>query len=85
MVRRALWLSAGMAVGAASSFSVMRRVRRQMARYAPERLGADLAQAARRLRDDVRAAASEGRVAMAEREAQLWAELDPKRPLRTSR
>lgn len=82
MIRRALWLSAGMAMGAASSVSVMRRLRRKVDRLRPSRVGAEVTDIVGSLRSQIRAAATEGREAMREREAQLWAELDPKRPLR---
>ncbi len=80
-MKRAFWLSTGMMVGAASSVSVMRRVRRQVDRFTPSRLGANLLEASGQVGSEIRDALTVGREAMKEREAQLWAELDPARPM----
>jgi hypothetical protein len=75
MFRRLFWLVIGAGFGFGASFWMMRFVRETMARYSPERVSGDLAGAVRQLGSDIRAAAAEGREAMAEREAELRAEL----------
>lgn len=75
MFRRLLWLVIGAGFGFGMSFWVMRFVRETAARYAPERVSADLAQAVRSFGSDIRAAVDEGRAAMREREAELRAEI----------
>ena len=64
MFKRLFWLCTGVGFGFGSSFWVMRAVRRTVDRYRPTRVVA-------RLEGDVRAAVSEGRIAMREREAAL--------------
>ncbi len=61
----------GAGFGFGVSFWLMRFVRETAARYAPERVSADLADALRGLGSDLRAAVAEGREAMREREAEL--------------
>lgn len=75
MLRRLFWLLVGVAVGVGTSFWIMRFIRETAARYTPERVSDDLADAVRGFGDDVRAAVAEGREAMREREAELRAEL----------
>jgi hypothetical protein len=75
VLRRLFWLVIGMALGLGASFWIMRFVRETAARYTPERVSADLADAVRGLGADVRAAIADGKVAMREREAELRAEL----------
>ena len=79
MLRRLFWLLIGMAVGVGASFWVMRFIRETAARYSPERMSADVADAVKGLGADLRAALAEGRDAMREREAELRAELDRNR------
>jgi gas vesicle protein len=79
MFRRLFWLVVGAGFGFGVSFWLMRFVRETMSRYSPERVSADLAGAVRGLGQDLRAAVSEGREAMREREAELRSELAPKR------
>lgn len=79
MFRRLFWLIMGAGFGFGMSFWLMRFVRETAARYAPERVSADLAGAMRSLGTDLRAAVSEGREAMREREAELRAEVGPSR------
>jgi hypothetical protein len=69
----------GLGFGFGTSFWVMRFVRETAARYAPERVSADLADAIRGLGGDLRAAVTEGRDAMREREAELRAEVGSRR------
>ncbi|HEY2812130.1 MAG TPA: hypothetical protein VGJ03_01570 [Acidimicrobiales bacterium] len=75
MFRRLFWLVVGIGFGFGVSFWVMRFMRETVARYTPERVSADLADAIRSFGTDVRAAVSEGREAMREREEEIRAEL----------
>lgn len=79
MLRRLFWLVVGVGLGFGASFWLMRVVRETAARYTPERLSADLADAVRTLGKDIRIAVADGRLAMREREAELRAELERKR------
>jgi hypothetical protein len=74
--RRLFWLIMGAGFGFGVSFWMMRFVRETAARYTPERVSADLTGAIKGLGTDIRAAVADGRAAMAEREAELRAELD---------
>lgn len=76
MFRRIFWLIVGAGFGFGVSFWLMRFVRDRVERYTPERVSADLAGAIRGLGADLRAAVAEGREAMAEREAELRADLE---------
>lgn len=80
MFKRLFWLTIGLSIGFGTSYWTVRYVRRTIERYTPERLADDAGRMARSVAADLRAAAREGRVAMREREAELRAELDPKRP-----
>ena len=75
MLRRLFWLVVGMGFGFGASFWLMRFVKETVARYSPERVSADLADAVRGLGVDVRSAIAEGREAMREREAELRADV----------
>lgn len=75
MFRRLFWLIVGAGFGFGASFWLMRFVRETAARYAPERVSADLAGAIKGLGADLRAAVAEGREAMREREAELRTEV----------
>jgi hypothetical protein len=75
MVRRLVWMLIGMGFGLGSSFWVMRRVRETVARYSPPRVSAEVAGSVRGLGRDLRLAVAEGREAMAQREAELRAEV----------
>lgn len=77
MFRRLLWLLIGAGFGFGVAFWVMRLVREAAARYSPDRLSSDLAQAARGFGTDLRGAVAEGRAAMRAREAALREELRP--------
>ncbi|MEO7428365.1 MAG: hypothetical protein ABIY48_03185 [Acidimicrobiales bacterium] len=79
MFRRLFWLIMGAGFGFGMSFWLMRFVKETAARYAPERVSADLAGAVRGLGTDLRAAVAEGRDAMREREAELRAEVSGSR------
>jgi hypothetical protein len=74
--RRLFWLAVGLGIGFGMSFWFMRFLRETVDRYRPERVSQDLAGAISKLGDDVRAAVREGRLAMAEREEELRAEVD---------
>ena len=78
MFKRLFWLVVGVGFGFGVSFWLMRFVRSTMERYTPERVSSDLAQALKQFGGDLRAAATEGREAMREREAELRAELESK-------
>lgn len=75
MFRRLFWLIMGAGFGFGMSFWLTRFVKETAARYAPERVSADLAGAIRGLGGDLRAAVAEGRDAMREREVELRAEV----------
>jgi hypothetical protein len=74
--RRLFWLVIGAGFGFGVSFWLMRFVRETAARYTPERVSADLADALKGLGSDLRAAVAEGREAMREREAELRADVE---------
>lgn len=75
MLRRLFWLGLGVGLGAGLSFWLTRGVRDTAARYAPERVSSDLAEAVRGFGRDVRDAVAEGRDAMRQREADLRSEV----------
>ena len=75
MFKRTVWFTVGTATGVASSWWVQRRVREAAAQL-PQRMQREVTDAARRKVSDVRAAASEGRAAMVEREAELKAQVE---------
>lgn len=76
MFRRLFWLIIGAGFGFGMSFWLTRFVRETAARYTPERVSADLADAIKGLGADLRAAVAEGREAMREREAELRSEVE---------
>ena len=75
MLKRLFWLCIGVGFGFGVSFWITRLVKETMERYSPEKVSGDLAGAIRALGTDIRAAVSEGRDAMREREAELRAGL----------
>jgi len=77
--KRLFWLAVGAGLGFGMSFWIMRTVRSTMERYSPERVSSDLSDALRGLGADIRAAVSDGRQAMAEREAELRESLGTRR------
>jgi hypothetical protein len=80
--KRLFWLVVGAGFGFGVSFWVMRFVRQTVERYSPERVSDDLASAIRAFGQDIRAAATEGRMAMREREEELRAAVETRsRPL----
>lgn len=76
MLKRLFWLTVGVGLGFGVSFWLMRFVRGTLARYSPERVSGDLADALRRFGTDLRGAVAEGRQAMRERESELRAQLE---------
>ncbi len=76
MFRRLIWLVIGAGFGFGVSFWLMRFVRETAARYTPERVSSDLADALKSLGSDLRAAVAEGREAMREREAELRSDVE---------
>lgn len=71
MFKRIIWMGTGMAVGAGGAFWAKRRVEATVERYLPEQVADRAATQARNLGRTVRAAASEGRGAMRQREQEL--------------
>jgi hypothetical protein len=74
--RRLFWLCIGAGVGFGSSVWIQRRLREAVARYAPERLSADVTASVKELGADVRLAVATGRQAMRERETELRADVE---------
>ncbi len=80
MFKRLFWLSVGISIGFGTSYWTVRYVRRTIERYTPERLAGEASRVARTVGSELKAAVQEGRAAMREREAELWAELRSTRP-----
>ena len=76
MFRRFFWLCLGVGVGFSSSLWLQRRLREAVARYAPERVSADVTGAIKGLGADLRVAVADGREAMRERESELRADVE---------
>ncbi|MHB1444640.1 MAG: hypothetical protein ACYCZV_03135 [Acidimicrobiales bacterium] len=79
MFKRLFWLAVGTGLGFGMSFWIMRTVRSTIERYSPERVSSDLSDALRGFGADIRAAVSEGRQAMGERETELRESLGTRR------
>jgi hypothetical protein len=75
-MRRIFWLAVGLGAGATAAVLLARWARRQGQKVAPANLGRQVSGAANDLGRLVRTAFAEGRAAMAEREAEIRAELD---------
>jgi hypothetical protein len=75
MFKRTFWFTTGATAGFGGAMWLRRRVLQTVQRYTPEHVQADVSDSVRRWGTDVRAAFSEGRAAMADREAALRAEL----------
>jgi len=79
MMRRALWLATGVAVGAGGTLWAEQRLRRRLrqatARLSPDSMVHETIEGARRLGDRVSGAVAAGRQARAEREIALREEL----------
>jgi hypothetical protein len=78
--KRLFWLLMGAGFGFGVSFWLARFVRSTVERYTPERMSADLSGALKSFGSDLRAAVSEGREAMREREVELRRELERRSP-----
>jgi hypothetical protein len=78
--RRLYWLCVGVGVGFGSSLWLQRLVKQKVARYAPERVSADLTNAVKGLGTDIRLAVVDGRAGMRERETELRADVERSRP-----
>jgi hypothetical protein len=74
--KRVIWMGSGMAVGAGSAFWAKRKVRATVERYLPDEVARRAGEQARSIGRSVRDAATEGRLAMRQREAELRAELE---------
>jgi hypothetical protein len=75
-VRRIFWLALGLGAGATAAVLTARWAKRQTQKVAPANIGRQVSRGASDLGRLVRAAIEEGRRGMAEREAELRAELD---------
>jgi hypothetical protein len=69
--KRVFWLAVGYGAGIGTSFYATRKVKAAARRYTPEGLGDRLSDTVTGISRDVRAAVTEGRTAMREREAEL--------------
>lgn len=74
-MRRIFWLALGLGAGATAAVLTARWARRQGQKVAPANLGRQVSGAASDLGRLFRTAISEGRQAMADREAEIRAEL----------
>jgi hypothetical protein len=83
MFKRLFWMTFGVGLGFGLAFWLSRFLKQTAERYSPERVSNDVADGLRRLGSDVRAAVSEGREAMREREAQLRVELETRQAARS--
>jgi hypothetical protein len=71
--KRLTWMTMGTGMGVGLALWGQRKVKATLARYQPARLSAEVTGGVRRLGEDVRTAAEEGRAAMRQREAELRA------------
>ncbi|MGH9214361.1 MAG: hypothetical protein ACRD2C_27390 [Acidimicrobiales bacterium] len=83
MFKRLFWFTSGAGLGFGGAMWVRRRVRRAVARYAPERVTSEVTTNVRQVGTDLREALCEGREAMQTREAELRRELAPGKRLRS--
>jgi hypothetical protein len=79
-MKRPVWLVAGVALGVGGTLWAEQRVRRAarkaVERFTPEHVAAGARQSVREAGDRLRSAVDAGREARAEREAELWDELE---------
>ena len=75
-MRRIFWLALGLGAGATAAVLTARWAKQQRQKMAPANLGRQVQRAGSDLGRLVRTALAEGRLAMAEREAEIRAELD---------
>ncbi|CAN5641436.1 hypothetical protein BH10ACT1_BH10ACT1_24320 [soil metagenome] len=76
MFKRVIWMGTGMAVGASGAFWAKRKVEATVERYLPEQVADRAAATARGVGQTVKAAASEGRDAMRQREQELRSQVE---------
>ncbi|MGZ4690430.1 MAG: hypothetical protein ACXVKA_09880 [Acidimicrobiia bacterium] len=69
--KRVFWLTVGYGAGIGTSFYAARKVKAAARRYTPESLGGRVSASVTSISRDVKAAVTEGRSAMREREAEL--------------
>ncbi len=69
--KRVFWLTVGYGAGLGSSWYAARKVKAAARRYTPESLGGRVTDTVSGISKDVKAAVTEGRSAMREREAEL--------------
>ena len=77
MFKRAFWFTTGATAGFGGAMWIRRQVLRTVRRYTPEHVQADVSSSVRRFGTDLRDAITQGRSAMASREAELRSELRP--------
>jgi hypothetical protein len=75
-VRRLFWTALGLGAGVTAAVLTSRWMRRQSERLAPANIGQQLGEAARDLGQLAREALQEWRTGMAEKEAEIRAQLD---------
>lgn len=85
MFKRLFWLGVGVGLGFGLSVWLTRSIRRTAQRLTPQSMAGRLAGALRDFWKEVGAAVREGRDAMAEREAELRAQVDGRAPAATPR
>lgn len=76
MFKRITWLGTGMAIGAGGAFWAKRKVENTVERYLPDQVADRAATQARVVGRTVRAAATEGRDAMRQREQELRSQVE---------
>lgn len=75
MFKRLFWLMVGLGLGFGASFWFMRFVRSTVERYSPDRISSDMTTAVRGVGKELRAALTEGRQAMRDREIEIRDEI----------
>ncbi len=76
MFKRIIWMGTGMVVGAGGAFWAKHKVEATVEKYLPEQVADRAATQARDLGRTVRAAATEGRQAMRQREQELRSQVE---------
>lgn len=77
MFKRTFWFTTGATAGFGGAMWIRRQLLRAVRRYRPEHVQAEVTSSVRRIGADLRRAVREGRTAMADREAELRAVLQP--------
>lgn len=89
MIRRPLWLGAGVALGVGGTLWAEQRVRRRLrelsAALTPAGAADGVRRSARAAGERLRSAADEARLERRRREAELWAGLEPRGAVRQHR